>query len=91
MNIGITFNCTMRDGVTTPHKVRPFTQVAFEREHGSMLVAIEAKELSKLYWLAWHAATEGSVPFDDWLRQVDELTFVLGDAESPTSPAQPGT
>jgi len=90
MNMGVRFTVTKLDESTSSHKVRPFSQVAFEREHGSMIAALEAKELSKIYWLAWHAATGGSVSLDDWLREVDEIAFDFGDPASPTSPARPG-
>lgn len=91
MNMGVTFRVVTVDGATTEHKLRPLTQVAAEREFGgSIIKAFEAQELTKLYWLAWHAATNGSVSFDAWLANVDTIEFDFGEPETPTSPAQPG-
>lgn len=91
MNLGVKFRVVNLDGATTEHKLRPVTQVAAEREFGGSIVkAFESQELSKLYWLAWHAATNGSGSFDAWLAGVDTIEFDFGDPATPTSPAQPG-
>lgn len=92
MNLGVRFRVVTLDGTVTEHKLRPFTQVAAEREFGGSIVkAFEAQELSKLYWLAWHAASHGQGSFDAWLAAVDTIEFDFGDPQTPTSPAQPGT
>jgi hypothetical protein len=92
MNLGVKFRVVNIDGTASEHKMRPITQVAAEREFGGSIVkAFESQELSKLYWLAWHAATNGTGTFDGWLAAVDTIEFDFGAPENPTSPALPGT
>lgn len=91
MNLGVTFRITTNDGVVSEHKLRPLSQVAAEREFGgSILKAFETQELSKLYWVAWHAATNGQGSFDGWLGGISEIAVDFGDPVDPTGPAQPG-
>ena len=92
MNLGVTFRVTSVEGVVSDHKLRPLTQVAAEREFGgSILKAFETQELSKLYWVAWHAATRGQGDFDVWLGGVAEIAVDFGEPSDPTRPALPAT
>lgn len=72
------------DGNTQLVTVTPFTQVAFEREHGMSIAALATdQKITHMYWLAWHAATKGQGSFDEWLQNV---AGVDGDSPGAAAP-----
>lgn len=75
-------------GVESKVIAGPSTQVAFEREHdtGIMAIATEQK-ITHIYWLAWHASKPG-VDFDTWLDTVEAIEVEIEDV-GPTQPARP--
>lgn len=59
------------DGERETVLIGPVTQVAFEREHGCGIgILATDQRLTYMYWLAWHAVTRGTKPFDEWLDQI---------------------
>lgn len=79
---------TLAGQAPAEYKVRPVTQVAAERHLGcSLMDVLDRRRLEDIYWLGWHAATLGAVPFDDWLAQVEEIDVATGGAVVPTLPA----
>lgn len=72
------------DGETETVLVGPTTQVAFEREHGCGIGTLATdQKISHMYWLAWHAATRGTKPFDEWLDQVVGVEDATAGAATP--------
>lgn len=80
---------TFADGTSKVVRVRPVTQVAFEREHNCAITTV-GERADHSYWLAWHADTRGNVPYDAWLENVDDITPEVVEAD-PTSPALPAS
>jgi hypothetical protein len=76
---------TYEDGQSTVVRVGPKTQIAFERHFDVAMFKYE-RRLEHMYWMCWHAlsqtGTEGR-GFDDWLTDVDDVTYQIDTPDNP--------
>lgn len=75
------------DGRTSPVRVLPVSQVAFERHFKTSFPEAFGGRPSfeHLFWVAWHAARTG-VEFDQWLESVAGVSFGADEPVDPTNP-----